>query len=157
MIPAVHSHPAPCICARTGALAAGLCSVAASRAGSAGPVTVEERPLAEIVADAIGALKLRAGVELLDRKMATLRQDISERAASAAKDFKVRFIMVGEVVVVGVGLVMSRTIVGQVGYVTKVGICSEFLPTIISVGGVMLRASLRIDSGDGSRRNILNH
>jgi hypothetical protein len=40
------------------------------------------------VADAIGALKLRAGVELLDRKMATLRQDISERAASAAKDFK---------------------------------------------------------------------
>ncbi len=40
-------------------------------------------------ADAIGALKLRAGVELLDRKMATLRQDISERAASAAKDFKV--------------------------------------------------------------------
>ena len=42
------------------------------------------------MADAIGALKLRAGVELLDRKMATLRQDISERAAAAAKDFKVR-------------------------------------------------------------------
>ena len=74
-----------------GALAAGLCSVAASRAGAHGPVTVEERPLAEIVAGAIGALKLRAGVELLDRKMATLRQDISERAASAAKDFKAIF------------------------------------------------------------------
>ena len=77
----VHCDPA-------GALAAELCSVAASRSGASGPVTVEERPLAEIVADAVGALKLRAGVELLDRKMATLRQDISERAASAAKDFK---------------------------------------------------------------------
>ena len=63
--------------------------MAASRAGATGPVAIEERALAEIVADAIGALKLRAGVELLDRKMATLRQDISERAASAAKDFKV--------------------------------------------------------------------
>lgn len=32
---------------------------------------------------------LQAGVELLDRKMVTLRQDISERAASDAKEFKV--------------------------------------------------------------------
>ena len=37
-----------------------------------------------------GACLVQAGVELLDRKMATLRQDISERAASDAKDFKVR-------------------------------------------------------------------
>ena len=32
----------------------------------------------------------QADVELLDRKMATLRQDISERAASDAKDYKAR-------------------------------------------------------------------
>ena len=44
----------PCVSIPTGALAEGLCSVAASRAGAHGPVTVEERPLAEIVVRLLG-------------------------------------------------------------------------------------------------------
>lgn len=42
-----------------GALAAALCSVSSARAGTGRPVLVAERPLDELVADGIGALKLR--------------------------------------------------------------------------------------------------
>ena len=42
-----------------GALAAALCSVASARAGTGHPVLVAERPLDQLVAEAIGALKLR--------------------------------------------------------------------------------------------------
>jgi len=62
--------------------------VARQREASQHMITVGEQDLGALVASALGALKLQAGVELLDRKMATLRADISEKAAEAAQVYK---------------------------------------------------------------------
>ena len=56
-----------------GALAAALCSVSGARAAAGRPVLVADCPLSELVANAVGALKLKVGANSITRLLCACR------------------------------------------------------------------------------------